>query len=172
MLRWQSVSGKRYMKINADDFRKALGNFAAGVTVVTGKLPNGAPAGLTVTAFSSVSLEPPLVMVCIGKQTGCLDAFEKGDAFAVNLLSEDQQELSNLFAKRDADKFAGLDIESGETGCPLIKGSLAQIECRKEAVHEAGDHFIYIGRIVSLKASDEGKPLLYFRGAYQSMADA
>jgi len=160
------------MAIDANDFRKALGNFAAGVTVVTGRLPNGGPAGLTVTAFSSVSLEPPLVMVCIGKQTGCLDAFDKGDAFAVNILSEDQQNLSNLFASRDADKFGGQETDTGETGVPLLKDCLANIECRKEAVHDAGDHFIYIGRVVAIKAKDSGEPLVYYQGGYRALADS
>jgi len=160
------------MAIDANDFKKALGNFAAGVTVVTGRLPDGAPAGLTVTAFSSVSLEPPLVMVCIGKQTGCLDAFDKGEAFAVNILAEDQQNLSNLFASRDTEKFGNQETETGETGVPLLKGCLANIECRKEATHDAGDHFIYIGRVVSIKAEDTGKPLLYYQGGYGALGDS
>jgi len=158
------------MSIDSNDFRKALGNFAAGVTVVTGNLPDGTPAGLTVTAFSSVSLEPPLILVCIGKQTGCLDAFEKGQNFAVNLLSEAQQDVSNLFASREADKFAGVETVAGKTGCLLLKGALAHIECKKEATYDAGDHYVYIGRVVALSAADEGNPLLYFQGGYREIA--
>ena len=98
-----------------------------------------------------------------------MDAFEKGEFFAVNLLSEDQQEISSLFAQRDNDKFTGVETETGETGCPLIIGSLAQIECRKESRYDAGDHFVYIGRVVAMKAEDSGNPLLYFRGAYSTI---
>ncbi|HVI52995.1 MAG TPA: flavin reductase family protein [Candidatus Sulfotelmatobacter sp.] len=159
------------MSIDDRMFRKALGCFATGITVVTSKAADGAPVGLTVNAFSSLSLDPPQVLVCLDKRTGCLDAFRQSGAFAVHVLRQDQRELSITFASKQADKFAGLSPESRVSGAPVLPGCLALFDCRTEQVIEGGDHLIFIGRVVHLEHSEAGQPLLYYRGSYNQLGD-
>jgi len=153
------------------EFRDALGRFASGVTVVTGIRADGSLAGLTASAFTSVSLRPPLVAVCLDRQTACIEAFTWGSHFAINVLGEGQKRLSVHFSRPSPDKFQAIDYRLNRHGCPLLDGSLAVIECTRDAVHEAGDHFLVLGRVDSLNTTANGLPLLHFRGDYYGLSD-
>ncbi len=156
------------MPINKDEFRAALGRFASGVTVVTTKDDDGKLYGLTVSAFCSVSLEPPLILVCIEKTTGSHRALKEGDFFAVNILKESQQHYSDQFASYLPDKFDGIEFEINENGIPILQNTLANLECRLVNACGGGDHTIFVGEIEKSRISD-GKPLIYFHGNYRKM---
>jgi flavin reductase (DIM6/NTAB) family NADH-FMN oxidoreductase RutF len=151
--------------VTKDVFRQSLGCFASGVSVVTTRSSDGRLHGITVSAFSSLSLDPPLVLICIDKGASLHQQLEPGGFFAVNLLAEDQEAISRRFASRDSDRFSGVEFTEGVTGPPLIKGSLACIECRVVDALPGGDHTIFVGEVVSTQVK-EGAPLLYFRGKY------
>lgn len=152
--------------ITKEQFRAAMGSFAAGVTVVTTMDAEGVPWGLTATAFSSLSLEPPLCLVCIGNRAASLPVVLARRAFVVNMLRSTQVEVSQRFASPIPDKFAGIAWRPGEvTGCPCFDDALASIECDVVAVHEGGDHQIVVGELRSVVVH-EGEPLAYFRGGY------
>jgi flavin reductase (DIM6/NTAB) family NADH-FMN oxidoreductase RutF len=158
------------MTISAEDFKRALSRRASGVAVVTAR--NGERIhGMTVSAFTEVSLEPPLVLVCADKASNTLPVIRAGGVFAINVLARDQQELSNRFAvKKDEDKrFDGLQFDVGRTGAPLLRGVAVNIDCRVVAEHDVGDHVVYIGQVEEVRSFDR-EPLLYFRGAYGSFA--
>lgn len=159
------------MNVDAESFRNALGRFATGVTVVTGIGGDGSAIGLTVNSLASVSLEPPLVLFCIDVATPSYRAFADTSAFALNVLSQDQQALSNNFATSVDNKFKDIEYDIWELGCPILKGCLANLECRKEAIHDGGDHKIIIGRVEKLAVSGDGRPLLYFQGKYTRLGN-
>lgn len=156
--------------ISNDEFRSALSRFASGVTVVTTKDAAGKFHGMTVSAFCSVSMEPPLVLVSILKTTPCYHAFEESKVFAVNILSEGQQAISNHFANRHDDKFDGIEYEEGIYGLPILNGCLANLECKLRHSYDGGDHTIFVGQIEKATVH-EGKPLVYFRGKYREITD-
>lgn len=154
------------MAITKDEFRSFMGTFAAGVTVVTTQDADGKHWGLTATAFSSLSLDPPLCLVCINHNAGSYETFKKSGKYAVNVLSDQQEELSNRFASKRDDKFDGIPWESGAvTGCPVLADTLASIECTVHEILPGGDHDIFIGAIQNVKIG-QGKPLVYWGGAY------
>lgn len=155
------------MSIDQRSFRKALGCFATGVTVVTTLTPQTrTPVGVTVSAFSSLSLDPPLVLFCLGKQTSSLEAFKDFGHFGVNVLAETQRDLSIRFASRSDDKWAGMSFEAGESGVPWLSDCLANLECRLVNAIDGGDHLILVGEVKRLRHQEGGSPLIYFRGAY------
>lgn len=158
------------MPINKDEFRHALGRFASGVTVVTTRDASGRLHGITVSAFCSVSLEPPLIMVCIEKKAGSHHAFSDGKAFIVNILRDNQQHISDRFASRISDKFAGVSYRSGIEDLPTLEGALANLECILKYSYEAGDHTIFVGQIEKSHVAD-GEPLIYFHGSYRKIID-
>ena len=149
--------------------RDALGCFATGVTVVTCLNPDGDPAGLTVNSFTSVSLDPPLLLVCLAKDAASAGALVAAPNFAVNVLQTGQQPASIRFSTRHEDRFGATPWACGEAGAPILKDSLGVFECARHAVHDGGDHHILIGQVV--KASFDGglDPLLYFRGKYRRL---
>ena len=149
--------------------RDALGCFATGVTVVTCLNDAGIPAGLTVNSFTSLSLDPPLLLVCLAKHAASAAALISASHFAVNVLQTGQQPASIRFATRDEDRFGTTPWSCGEAGAPILKDSLGVFECRRHAVHDGGDHHILVGEVV--KASFDGglDPLLYFRGRYRRL---
>ncbi|MFQ5765645.1 MAG: flavin reductase family protein [Rhodospirillales bacterium] len=153
-------------------FRRALGFFATGVTVVTGRTPEGEPVGVTVNAFASVSLEPPLILICLANTTGCLSAFSEGDRFAVNLLDESQKGLSEEFAGPREHRFKDSAFDTWESDCPILPGCLANLECTRVAVHKGGDHVIVVGRVDHIEHDEEGRPLLYYQSGYRRLEDA
>jgi flavin reductase (DIM6/NTAB) family NADH-FMN oxidoreductase RutF len=147
------------------DLRNALGTFATGVTIVTTCGPDGAPLGLTANSFSSVSLDPPLVLWSLSRYAPSLPAFQRATHFAVNVLGTEHRKLSNRFATGGHDKFAGVDYVAGASGVPLIAGAVAQFECRVADRYYGGDHEIFLGRVE--RYAYERKPtLLYCHGAY------
>lgn len=155
------------MAVDPESFRKALARFATGVTVVTGIDPEGRPVGVTVSAFSSVSLEPPLVLICLANTTGCLHAFSEGERFAVNVLDAGQEALSEEFAGPQEHKFKDRAFATWSSGCPILPGCLANLECTRVAVHEGGDHFIVVGRVDRLETADSGRPLIFYESGYR-----
>jgi len=155
------------MSLDPRSFRKALGCFASGVTVVTTLSPEtGAPIGVTVSAFSSLSLQPPLVLFCLGKQTSTLPAFKTHGHFAINILSEHQRDLSIRFASRAEDKWKGVDWAAWESGVPILGHCLTNLECRLVEALDGGDHVIFVGQVERMKHDEGGSPLIYFRGSY------
>lgn len=146
-------------------FRRALGNFATGVTVITATAPDGTRVGVTANSFNSVSLEPPLILWSIDKRSSSLAVFEQASHFAVNILAADQIDLSNQFARPRDDKFEGVAVEPGIGGAPLLPDCAARFECEMHQRVEGGDHWILIGKVV--RFDDFGRsPLLYHQGAY------
>jgi flavin reductase (DIM6/NTAB) family NADH-FMN oxidoreductase RutF len=155
--------------IKPEDFRAAMSSFAAGVTVITTLDANGAPQAVTATAFSSVSMTPPLCLVCINKRTRTHQPLLLTRHFAVNILGADQQWVSARFASSAGDRFASVEWSAGDTtGCPIIEGALAWMECRIVEVHSGGDHDIFLGSPISVRVH-EGAPLVYWRGNYSSL---
>ncbi|HJV27911.1 MAG TPA: flavin reductase family protein [Aromatoleum sp.] len=146
-------------------FRDALGHFATGVTVVTTRDAQHQPVGVTVNSFSSLSLDPPLILWSLAKKSYSLAAFETHPAFAVHVLASDQQELSNCFARAGADKFAGATPREGFGGVPLLSGCAAVFECSMEFRYDGGDHVILVGRVQRF-STQERPPLLFYRGRY------
>jgi 4-nitrophenol 2-monooxygenase / 4-nitrocatechol 4-monooxygenase, reductase component len=158
------------MPIDKQEFRRVLGHFAAGVTVITTVGDDGKPYGLTATAFTSVSLEPPLVLVCVDKKSESHPHFHTSRVFAVNFLAVGHELLSRRFAVSGGDKFTDLAVRTGITGAPLLDEALGYLECRTVDIAEGGDHTIFIGQVEAADAG-EGEPLLYFRGSYRKITD-
>ena len=154
---------------DARTLRDALGCFATGVTVVTALDAEGQPVGLTANSFTSVSLDPPLLLVCIAKTASSLAALEAAENFAVNVLHIGQQPTSNLFAKSGEDRFSETPWRRGHNDTPLLTGALANFECKRHALHEGGDHVILIGEVVRARFEPRRDPLLYFRGKYRRL---
>ncbi|WP_454715837.1 flavin reductase family protein [Caulobacter segnis] len=151
------------------DFRKAMGNFAAGVTVVTA-CHDGRLVGTTVSAFSSVSMDPPLVMVCLKRDSRTLAALSQAKTFCVNILAQEQGDLAYRFAKSGADdRFALTAVEAGVCGAPLLAGCVAAVECELHAAHDGGDHEILVGRVVRVVTDETKTPLVYVRGGFLSV---
>ena len=149
--------------------RDAMGCFATGVTIVTALDAVGTPVGLTANSFTSVSLDPPLLLVCIANSAGTAPVLREAVHFGVNVLQIGQQPTSNRFATRGEDRFANQPWAPGQTGVPLLASSLVSFECQREAVHEAGDHYILVGRVVRAQFEPHRDPLLYFRGKYRRL---
>ncbi len=149
--------------------RDAMGCFATGITIVTALDPAGTPVGLTANSFTSVSLDPPLLLVCIANTAGTAPTLRGAAHFGVNVLQIGQQPTSNRFAAKGEDRFANQPWAPGQTGVPLLGGSLVSFECQRESLHEAGDHFILVGRVVRAQFEPHRDPLLYFRGKYRRL---
>jgi flavin reductase (DIM6/NTAB) family NADH-FMN oxidoreductase RutF len=153
-------------------FRAALGNFPTGVAVIT-TMHGARPIGLTCNSFSSVSMDPPLVLWSLRKESQSLAAFCKAQRFAVNLLADHHGPLSNRFASSQiVDKFEGVDYMLGELGMPLLDGCTSRFECETHAEYDGGDHVIFVGRVVSFEADHDVTPLVFCRGGYRALAEA
>ena len=153
------------MPLISEQLRRVMGHFATGVTVVTTRLASGKPWGFTVNSFTSLSLDPPLVLICVDHGTESFRAMSQANYFAVNFLAEDQEELSRIFASKLGDRFEGVASQETPQGSPLLSGCLGFVECRKVASHAHGDHTIIIGAVLAAEASG-GSPLLFYRGSY------
>lgn len=149
--------------------RDCLGKFATGVTVVTCSNADGGPRGITANSFSSVSLEPPLVLWNIAKVSNSLQSFLNARQFAINILAADQQELSSHFAKTDHTRFNGVEFDRSDHGVPILRNTLACLECRTYQIHDCGDHHIIVGEVESFR-SDDRSPLLFVAGQYRALA--
>lgn len=154
---------------DARTFRDALGCFATGVTIITAMGADGQPVGLTANSFTSVSLDPPLLLVCVANNAGSAPVLRAAERFAVNVLQIGQQPTSNRFAGKREDRFANTPWEVGEFGTPVLTSSLSSFECARDAVHDGGDHFILVGRVLKAMFEPRRDPLLYFRGKYRRL---
>lgn len=152
--------------------RAVLGRFATGVAVVTAFGPDGGPLGMTVNSFTSVSLDPPLVLYCANRASRLFPAFTQARAFAVNILAESQDEVSRRFARQGLDRFGALRYEAGEAGAPVLADSIAVLECTTESVVPAGDHALVLGRVSAAAAvAGAAAPLVFYDGAYRRLDD-
>ncbi len=157
------------MSIDKDSFRSVLGRFASGITVVTTRDARERDVGMTASAFCSVSLEPPLVQVCIDRAASMFDALLEAERFGVSILAAEQEALSRRFAGADSShRFDGIGYARGESGLVLLDDALAHLECRVVHRYPAGDHMLFVGEVESATAR-EGRPLLYYRGGYAQL---
>lgn len=151
-------------------FRRALGQFATGVAVITAKAADGSVIGLTMSSFNSVSVDPPLVLFSIDRKAFSLKAMSEAKGYAVNILGNGQEHLSNKFAKALGDKWASVEHTLGHCAAPLLAGALAHFECEPYAQYDGGDHLIFVGRVVRFKVDQVNEPLIFFRGSYRGLA--
>ncbi len=156
------------MPVDDAQFKLAMSHFASGVTVVTTEY-DGSFYGLTVASFASLSLRPPLVLICIEKSVKSHDAIVSAKKFGVSILEEKQAEISGRFASKIDDKFAGVEVKRGRLGVPLIAGSLCMIECQVRDQLPGGDHSIFVGEVVDVQLG-AGTPLLYYRSSYRQIS--
>src|SRR5262249_42705841 len=152
--------------VTSDLFRQVMGNFATGITVVTTRDVNGSPYGLTVNSFTSVSLDPILVLVCLDNRLSGLQSFKNSKHFGISILSEHQEDISRIFAKKDSERPPNIYFE-GRLGIPLLRNALATMECEVVEVYGGGDHQIFLGKVEAAEVLQLDHPLLYFRGKYQ-----
>jgi flavin reductase (DIM6/NTAB) family NADH-FMN oxidoreductase RutF len=156
------------MSIDQARFRQVMGHFTSGVTVVTMAV-GGDLDGITVSSFCALSLSPPLVLICIGKENDSHPILQQAEMYAVNVLAADQEEVSRRFAMRETEKFPRDSYVLSTWGLPLLNGALAQLECRVVNQFSGGDHTIFVGEVLEANVN-EGRPLLYYRGGYQQLA--
>jgi flavin reductase (DIM6/NTAB) family NADH-FMN oxidoreductase RutF len=158
------------MAVEAAEFRRVMGHWPTGVSIVAAQKAGAFPCGLTANAFCSVSLEPPLVLVCVEKSADTHHCIAEAGAFSVSVLASDQERLARHFAAWDViRKFEGVAYHAEQTGAPILDDALAWVDCRMWARHEAGDHTIYIGEVVAADARDRSA-LVYYRGGYGRFA--
>ncbi len=159
------------MEVTPDLFRSVMGEFATGVTVVTTLCNGGQPYGVTVNSFTSLSLHPPLILICLDRELSGLEHFERVGRFGVNILSEEQAEESAFFAQHGSNR-SGFSYVQGKEGLPLLEGCLACLACQVVDTYPAGDHVILIGRVTWAEhRSKPGKPLVFYAGRYTSLAE-
>jgi flavin reductase (DIM6/NTAB) family NADH-FMN oxidoreductase RutF len=158
------------MPIERNELRRVMGHFATGVTVITTFSKEGKLHGLTANAVSSLSLEPPLLIICVDKKAESYASFEESRVFTVNILAQDQEDISRRFAVSGGEKFEGVAFRRGANGAPILNGALAHLECKLHAVFDGGDHTIYLGLIEEAETR-EARPLLFFRGGYRELGD-
>ncbi len=155
-------------------FRDALGQFPTGIAVVTADAASGERLGITISSFNSVSLDPPLVLFSVLRRANSFAAWQAVARYAINVLGEEQEELSNRFARTMGDKWIGLPPLRGESGLPILPNALATFECEAYARHDGGDHEIFVGRVVAVRDNPgkRGRPLVFFDGRYRRLASA
>jgi flavin reductase (DIM6/NTAB) family NADH-FMN oxidoreductase RutF len=153
--------------VDPDHFRQLLGRFATGVTVLTVTTPEG-PLGMTANSLASVSLQPPLISVCVDREADMHDAILRIPEFVVNVLASPQEALARRFADKHEDRFEGIGYHLSPEGLVLLDGALAHIECRRHTHYPGGDHTIVVGQVVG-GATGKGRPLLYYRGGYAAL---
>lgn len=156
-------------RIDDARFRHVLGHFASGVVVVTAETGDG-PVGITCQSFSSLSLDPPLVLFCTRKSSWAWSRIRRAGHFCVNILDERQEGLAQAFASRTASKFAGVAYDRGRSGAPVLGAAMGWVDCTLHAVHEGGDHDIVVGRVLDLEVRLGPRPLLVYRGGFERLA--
>jgi len=155
--------------VTESQFKDAMSRFATGVTIITTSY-NNELFGFTASSFTSVSLNPPLILFCLHKNAFSINSFNKSDKFGVSILAENQIDISKHFARPHSNKFAEIAYELGTaTSCPLIEGSICHIECNKYASYDAGDHVIFVGEVINTAIKNDLKPLLYFHKSYTNL---
>jgi flavin reductase (DIM6/NTAB) family NADH-FMN oxidoreductase RutF len=159
---------ENYSEIGPDEFKAALSRFASGVSVVTSVDGEGRDHGITVSAFASVSLRPPMILICIDKKTGSHGSLMTTESFAVSVLADGQEELSNRFASRMPDRFESVACHRGDSGCLILDAALVALECRTAHRYDGGDHTIFVAIVEKTLMNDES-PLIYWRGDYRRL---
>jgi len=154
---------------DARALRKALGRFATGVTIVTAGLPGGTLLGVTMNSFSSVSINPPLVLFSVGKNLQSLEGLRKAEGFAIHVLDFEHHDLAVRFGRATQDKWSGISFTRGFGGAPLLEGALAQFECKPYSQYPGGDHEIFVVEVVRQTVRRDGEPLVFFRGGLRSL---
>jgi flavin reductase (DIM6/NTAB) family NADH-FMN oxidoreductase RutF len=162
-------AGEEVVRPDQDEFRRVLGQFATGVTIITA-MADGEPAGVAANSFTSVSLDPPLVLFCVARTSSTWPRIEKARRFAVNILGEHQEELCRLFATKGVDRFANTEWHIGVGGSPVLHDTLAYLDCEFWAEYDGGDHIIVVGRVLDLGLTHDAGPLVFFRGKYGRLA--
>jgi len=152
--------------------RKTLGQFATGVVVVTSRCPDGNPVGLTINSFSSVSLDPPLVLFSLAKSSLNHDNFLQASSYGINILTQDQRDISNRFARARTDKWEGVPVQEGAYGTPLIQDALVHMVCTPYAQCDGGDHTVFLAKIAQHSVYEDAQPLLFFRGRYHNLQES
>ncbi len=160
------------MSFDSRALRNAFGRFATGVCVVTASSAESGPIGMTINSFSSVSLEPPLVMWSLQNNSDCFGVFTGSTCFAINVLAGDQIEHSRRYSRRNEHALLADDYVIGDNGAPVLKGALAVFECDLWRSYEGGDHILLLGLVKALHDREEGEPLLYFSGGYRELREA
>jgi flavin reductase (DIM6/NTAB) family NADH-FMN oxidoreductase RutF len=158
------------MPIEKNELRRIMGHFATGVSVITTISQEGMAYGLTANALTSVSLEPPLLLISVDKKAESYAYFEQSKVFTVNILCDHQEGLSRRFAVSGGNKFEGVAYRRGINQVPILEDALAHIECRLYATYDGGDHTLYLGEVLEAETR-EGKPLLFYRGGYRALSD-
>lgn len=156
--------------IDQNSFRNVLSSFATGITVITAFAEDGRPLGLTANSFTSVSLEPPLVLWCLDYQTESCDDFVRAENFSVHVLHAEQQNTSDIFARRNGKKFDEINWQNSDYDTPVLDDYLSCLHCRTEHQYEGGDHVIIVGRVLGLELPKEKPPLIYYQGKYDNLA--
>lgn len=160
------------MSIDPREFRNAIGCFATGITVITTIDEDGRPIGLTANSFTSLSLDPPMVLFCLDRTVTSFDRFRKDSPFNVNILGADQEDISTRFAKSGEEKWNGFAFTAGLNSCPLLPGSIASFECRTVDLFVGGDHVIVTGEVTCMATAEgDPEPILYYRGQYVRLGD-
>jgi flavin reductase (DIM6/NTAB) family NADH-FMN oxidoreductase RutF len=160
----------RMAPVSPEAFRHACGRFATGVAIAAVMDESGVPRGLTISSFASVSLEPPLILICLGHAVTNIEEFRRSRYFSLSFLRQEQLHLSNYFARKGQDRFTGVAWRPGETGAPLILGTLGALECALYQRFTSGDHDIFVGEVVRAQAA-EGSPLIHYAGRYRRLAE-
>jgi flavin reductase (DIM6/NTAB) family NADH-FMN oxidoreductase RutF len=155
-------------------FRNALGQFPTGVAVATARTAAGQPIGMTMTSFNSVSLDPPLVLFSVRRQAQSFTMWQEIDRYAINVLNEEQEQLSNQFARSKGDKWEGISPLTGETGVPMLPNAAVVFECATHARFDGGDHEIFVAHVIAMHehSVNRGRPLVFFEGRYRQLASA
>jgi flavin reductase (DIM6/NTAB) family NADH-FMN oxidoreductase RutF len=164
----REASWGRGGSVASAEFRRACGRFPAGVTIASVLDAQGAPHGLTVSSFTSVSLDPPLILICLGHRVSAIEAFRASAHFGINVLAEDQRDLAERFASKGRDRFDGVKWRRGRTGVPILAGVLAAMECAVRQRIAVGDHDIFVGEMVAARVAG-GRPLIHFASHYRSL---
>ena len=160
-----SPSRRQVLAPDPAAIRTVLGHFATGVAIITA-LDGDEPVGMACNSFTSVSLDPPLVLFCAAKASSTWPRIQAAKQWAANILSEEGEEICRLFAQKGADRFSHMAYTNGRTGAPILDDAIAVVDCETIAEHDAGDHLIVVGRVVDLGYDPESKPLLFYRGGY------
>jgi len=160
-----SPSRKQVLAPDPASLRTVLGHFATGVAIITAA-DGDEPVGMACNSFTSVSLDPQLVLFCAAKSSSTWPRIQAARKWAANILDEEGEEVCRLFAQKGADRFAHIAYTTGRTGAPLLDSAIAFVDCETVAEHDAGDHLIVVGRVLELGYSPEGRPLLFYRGGY------
>jgi flavin reductase (DIM6/NTAB) family NADH-FMN oxidoreductase RutF len=160
--------------MDSRQFRQALGQFPTGVVIATARTATGQLVGMTLSSFNSVSLDPPLILFSMLRQARGFAQWQAVDRYAINVLNEEQEQVSNQFARTSGDKWDGISPLTGDTGVPMLPNSAVVFECAAHARFDGGDHEIFVGRVAAMHehAFNRGRPLVFFEGRYRQLASA